>query len=175
MTEKPPACHGCPAYIKGRGFVPPTHPNHLNEVSVAVLGQGPGEQEAHASRPFHENAPAGSVLTRWLHGAGLARSTMWIGNTIQCWLPKGQKGGRWFGSIDPSNAMQMFCWQAHVGPSLSRLPNLKYVVPVGTPARRFLMGADIGERYCGTFTRGELPSERQPDRLGEEQTRSTAA
>jgi uracil-DNA glycosylase family 4 len=157
VTEKPLACSGCPAYERGLGFVPATHPARLNAVELAVVGQGPGEQEATTSRPFHEGAPAGSVLTRWLHGNGIPRSQIWLGNTVQCWMPKTKKGGRWFGSVDPTPTQQAFCWRAHVGPSLLSLPKLKFVVPVGTPARHFFMGKSAGERYCGTFTKGELP------------------
>ncbi len=157
MNDKPTTCYGCPALKKGLGFVPPAHPKDTTTVELAVIGQGPGEQEAHTSRPFHENAPAGSILTRWLHGSGIARSNIWLGNTIQCWLPKGKKGGRWFGSVDPTPATQEFCWRAHVGPNLNTHSNLRLVVPVGTPARHFLMGSWAGERYCGTFTKGTLP------------------
>ena len=155
---KPPTCLGCPAHQKGFGFVPPAVPLDPTRVELAVVGQGPGQQEAETSRPFLESAPSGFTLTRWLHGEALQRSTVWVGNTIQCWLPKGRTQGRWFGSTDPTRAMQQHCWNAHVGPSLAALPKLRLVIPVGAPARSFLMGSTYGERYCGTFTKLPLPT-----------------
>ena len=156
-TPKPDTCSGCPANGKGLGFISPTHPKDLSKVKLALVGQGPGEQEYETSIPFFEYAPSGSILTKWLHRAAILRSRCWVGNTIQCYLPKGYRGGRPWGSEDPTKAMQQFCWDQHVGPSLHSLPNLKFLVPIGTPARHFFMGSDKGERYCGTYNKGELP------------------
>jgi uracil-DNA glycosylase family 4 len=153
--EKPAGCVGCPLEHRGLSFVPPSGPPSAR---LAIVGQGPGEQEAATGKPFFEQAPAGSILTRWLHRAGIQRSSVWVGNIIQCWLPKGRRDGRWFGSIDPPRKAVAHCWRVHVGPALSSLPELQIVVPVGAPARKFLMGDKFGERYCGTFTQGELPN-----------------
>ena len=97
------------------------------------------------------------MLTKWLHRAGVQRGDVWVGNLIQCWLPKGYKGGRPWGSTDPTKEMIDHCWRTHVGPEVRALRELKFLVPVGKPAREFFLGSVYGERYCGTFNLREIP------------------
>jgi len=152
--EKPPECQGCPLETKGLGFVSGLGPP---DSQSAWLGQGPGEQEYETGVPFHPGAPSGSILTRWINESGLMRSGLWVGNTVQCWLPQGRRAGRPYGSLDPPRRAQQHCWDHHVGPQLAELTELWLVVPIGKPAREFLMGPTFGERYCGAPTRGQLP------------------
>ena len=61
------------------GFVPPdgTGTNH-----VCIMGEAPGEQEARYSKPFVEQAPAGSCLARLLRRAGLERDSFVLSNAV---------------------------------------------------------------------------------------------
>ena len=53
-----------------------------------------------------------------------------------------------------------WCWSAHVGPWISELGSNLIVVPVGTPATKFLMGIDPkkgAEKFMGTMNEVDLP------------------
>ena len=126
------------------------------DAQVAFVGQGPGEIEVETDTPFNPTAPAGGVFTSWLYAAEFQRTRVWIDNSVRCWEPKGYRAGHPYGSNPPSRAAQKWCWNAHVGPALHRLEGLRYVVPVGTPARHHLLG-NLGERYCGTPVEFTLP------------------
>ena len=49
---------------------------------MMVVGEGPGETEDHLGRPFV--GPAGQLLDRMLGAIGLARSEVYICNTVKC-------------------------------------------------------------------------------------------
>ena len=158
--SRPPACHGCPADTYATGFVEPVGPR--GSFNVVLVGQGPGEMEAIFSLPFYEHAPAGARLTKWLHRAGIPRSSVWIGNTVWCQLPKNR---------DPNPEEQHQCWRRHVRPWLERLqdkwkadhPGLAigpHLVALGGSAAKWLLGLsqDEGfERWVGTTLEVELP------------------
>lgn len=59
---------------------------------VMLIGQGPGEQEAKAGRPFV--GPSGEVLNEWLATAGIDRTKLWISNTIKHWATSLNERGR---------------------------------------------------------------------------------
>jgi uracil-DNA glycosylase family 4 len=139
---------------KGLGFVEPAGPL---SASLAFVGQGPGEQENYTGIPFYPNAPAGQMLTRWMNRAGIPRTEVFVCNVTQCWWPKGYKGGRPFGSVDPPREAIAQCWREYVGPALYELENLRLLVPVGAPSRQWFLGPEAGERYCGTANLVELP------------------
>lgn len=50
---------------------------------VMLIGQGPGEQESKAGRPFI--GPAGRLLDEALAAAGIARGRLWITNALKHW------------------------------------------------------------------------------------------
>lgn len=138
MTPKPPACDGCPARDHGLGFVPPTTPAGAEWV---VVGQGPGEQEALHSRPFHPQAPSGRLLRGWLSEAGIPEARTAFGNIVQCWLPTVRitdQVGK--GSRPPTPAEAAFCYRAHWHAWLTSLTPEAHVLAVGAPATRFLLG-----------------------------------
>ena len=110
-ATKPNECKGCPAYTWGVGFVPPTG---SMDSPLALVGQGPGEQEATFSRPFYPMAPSGSTLDRWLNKAGKSRTQMIVSNVVQCWLPKTKsKAGVPAGNRAPTTEETAYCWNAH--------------------------------------------------------------
>jgi DNA polymerase len=63
---------------------------------VMVIGQGPGEQEARARRPFV--GPAGRVLDEALAQVGIRRERLWLTNGIKHWAttvnPRGTRVNR---------------------------------------------------------------------------------
>lgn len=167
FRAKPPQCEGCPAYRWGRSFV---EPEGTPTSGFVLVGQGPGETEAHTSRPFHPDAPAGFLLTNRLYHSGLQRTEVLLGNLVQCWLPARVERGVPKGNRDPERAEAQWCWNAHVGPWLHGLQaegSLKHLIPVGAPAAKFLLGLpwDKGvERYMGTSQLVELPEVGTNDR-----------
>lgn len=62
------------------------------QAQVMLIGQGPGEQEAKAGRPFV--GPSGEVLNEWLATVGIDRSKLWISNTIKHWATALNERGR---------------------------------------------------------------------------------
>ena len=125
VGRRPPTCEGCPAHPTSLGWVPPTGPP---TATLALVGQGPGREEAYESRPFV--GVSGRLLDRWLSRAGIDRDTIHITNTVWCHLP---------GNRPPTPAEQTHCWDRHVGPTLHSLPHLRVVVPVGIEAQRLLL------------------------------------
>lgn len=149
MNPKPPTCEGCPAYGWGVGFVPPEVPTRQRDLTV--VGQGPGETEAHTSRPFHPDAPSGRMLTRWLHEAGWQRTRALITNVVWCWLPEAKPKGIPRGNRSPTAAEVHHCRRAHLDPLLATLQPNDLVVTVGAPATSSLLGVEKVSKYIGTI------------------------
>lgn len=61
------------------GFIPP---EGTGTNGVCLMGEAPGEMEAKYGRPFCEEAPAGSCLSRLLRRAGLERDQFVISNAV---------------------------------------------------------------------------------------------
>jgi DNA polymerase len=59
---------------------------------IMLIGQGPGEQEAKAGRPFV--GPSGEVLNEALATVGIDRAKLWITNTIKHWATSLNERGR---------------------------------------------------------------------------------
>lgn len=142
-APKPASCWGCPAYTKGISYVPGTGPLTAR---YALIGQGPGEVEAHAHRPFV--GPSGNKLDRWLTKAGLRRHEAWVDNVVRCWLPGNRK---------PTTAEAAYCTQAHLFPSLKALTHLEVTVSIGVPAMAVLVHPRASERTAGTCIQTEVP------------------
>jgi uracil-DNA glycosylase len=83
------ACTRCDLYKSGTQVV--WGEGHVG-AQIMVIGQGPGEQEAKAGRPFV--GPSGEVLNEALATVGIARDTLWITNTIKHWATKLNERGR---------------------------------------------------------------------------------
>jgi len=79
--SKPQSCSGCPLYEKGTGFVPADGPV---PAPILFMGEAPGWEEA--ARGLNFVGAAGSMATRLMRGAGIAREDSRIGNSIQCFL-----------------------------------------------------------------------------------------
>ena len=167
FPEKPEACKGCPAYKDGCGFVPfEGSPN----APLTLIGHGPGEQDAHFSRPFYPNSPSGSTLDRWINRAGKSRTEMFIGNIVLCWMPKGYNKQGPYGNRIPTEEEINYCWKTHVGKIVNNTTS-RFIAPIGVPATRWFLGIKDGgvEKYIGTFSKLEIKDENN----GKQQIRST--
>ena len=155
MRAKPARCDGCAARDIARGFVPGRGPSNAK---LALVGQGPGEDEAWTGQPFV--GKAGRQLDLWIVRAdaiirsmgclrGLHRTNIWITNTVMCWLP---------GNREPTRAEAAFCWKVNVSPELDRLRGtLQAIVPIGVPAMEVILNdRKVGERTAGSVFRRDL-------------------
>jgi len=140
LSPKPHSCCGCPAYTQGKGYVPGTGPL---SATMAIIGQGPGQDEAYAGEPFI--GLSGQRLNRWLATARVPRSHLYIDNAIRCWM------------LRPGTLQEAaYCALAHLLPSLQERSHLRVVVPVGVPAMRTFLGKKAGERLAGGLLTTDL-------------------
>ena len=72
------ACRACPLWKPATQTVFGEGPARAR---VLVLGEQPGDQEDLAGRPFV--GPSGRMLDRALEELGIARSTLWLTNTVK--------------------------------------------------------------------------------------------
>lgn len=158
LLPKPDACHGCPLYGDGMGFVP----DELRDVEVAILAQNPGENEEEGlrctdygprfgrrqmyltepCRPAPLIGPTGFLLEReFLPISGLSRDRVSLCNVLKCRLQyPGAKG-----KVERTNDMPTGktldaaieqCTREHL-----RFPAAtKLVVAMGAHAWRFMQG-----------------------------------
>lgn len=140
MIRKPPSCDGCPAKEVGRGYVPGHGPR---DATYAYIGQGPGEQEAHAGQPFV--GKAGFKAKDQLARASINPHRVWFDNVVRCWLPANRA---------PTKKERAFCGKVHLWPTLHTLrPTV--IITAGVPAASELLGEEVGERIVGNIIKKE--------------------
>jgi hypothetical protein len=151
-------CLGCPFIARGFSYVPGQGPA---DARLAIIGQAPGEQEAHSGTPFHPSGASGYKLQRWMDFAGLRREDVWVDNVVRCWIKVGKGKGE---DIVPPKAIAE-CWQRHVGPALWSLAQAAEargeqlrVAWVGTPAMRVGLGPWANAQTTGALVTTELRS-----------------
>lgn len=89
--SKPTNCKGCPLADVGLSYAPARgHPS----APYVIIGQGPGETEAHFGTPFHPRAPAGARLADWLASAGISQRDCFVDNSVRCWVVQRNKHGK---------------------------------------------------------------------------------
>ncbi len=139
LYPKPPTCIGCEAHSVGKSFVKPTGPQ---DATIAIIGQGPGEQEAYNGLAFV--GPSGRRLNSWLRTAGIDRHKCMVLNIIQCWVPNNRppRGGE----VD-------WCRERHWGPTLDSLKNLRVIIPVGVPAGKVFLGKHYKSSMAGSIVK----------------------
>lgn len=143
MKQRPAACEGCPAHATARGFVPPSGP--LDAV-MALVGQGPGADEAAFGEPFI--GESGRRLNMWCVRAEVPRERCAVGNVVWCQLP---------GNREPKPAEAQHCWRAHVRPWLESLHAVRVVVAIGKPAMQVFLGRKATTSLAGTLHNAPLP------------------
>jgi uracil-DNA glycosylase len=149
--EKPVAgCAGCALEQQGAGFVPGSGPTSAR---LCFIGESAGSDEAFLGAPFV--GPAGGVLSRILHRAGIARDAVRIDNVCRCQPP-----GNWFEPKAPWYYPALAqCVGSYLAPeTLHALPDNAVIVPLGTTALRTILnlhgveGVGIQE-FHGTISR----------------------
>jgi uracil-DNA glycosylase len=78
LREAMPACRGCELY---KFATQPVFGEGPAKARVMLIGEQPGDQEDRAGRPFV--GPAGEVLDRALHEAGIDRKEVYVTNAVK--------------------------------------------------------------------------------------------
>lgn len=153
MNSKPWSCTGCPAFWSGLSYVPPRGPTNP-PLGIALLGQGPGEREAHSGVPFI--GPSGRRLSSWLRKSGLDESTLYIDNAVRCWLPA-RRHPTPSGNRAPTATELRFCFRAHALPNLLAIEKQQLAlgrratfIAVGIPAGTALLGRTAKASMAGS-------------------------
>jgi uracil-DNA glycosylase family protein len=82
------SCKGCPLWKRGTQTV---FGEGLASARVMLIGEQPGDREDQEGRPFV--GPAGALLDRALHAAGIERSRTYVTNAVKHfkWEPRGKR------------------------------------------------------------------------------------
>ncbi len=82
------ACRSCDLWRRATQGVPGEGPQRA---TVMLVGEQPGDAEDIAGRPFV--GPAGALLRRVMHDAGMAPDTVYITNAVKhfSWEPRGKR------------------------------------------------------------------------------------
>jgi DNA polymerase len=126
-----PECEGCP--LEGSKKVPP---EGNPRARIALVGEGPGQNEEMQGRPFV--GAAGQVLNLILQRAGIVRSDLWVSNSTLC-----RKKSVVYKNtlISPDKALRIaseHCRSRLIGELAIVQP--KVIVPIGGLALRALTG-----------------------------------
>ena len=82
QPDQPPHWRRPTQKVPGEGVLP---------CDVLILGEGPGEKEDIAGRPFHPDGTAGKFLREMLAVSGLNQARVYITNTVKCRPPGNRK------------------------------------------------------------------------------------
>ena len=136
MIPKPPACIGCSLYDRGAGFAPP-YGNR--ESALVVVAEALGKNEALQGIPLV--GEAGVYWQRALGRLGLAKDSLYIGNTIQCQPP-----GNWL-----VGAPYEYAAIAHCAVHRKKLyePGAKTFLTMGVTATRTVLKEVLNVDYRG--------------------------
>src|SRR5450755_327528 len=78
LREAIPGCKGCELY---KFATQPVFGEGPAKARIMLIGEQPGDQEDRAGRPFV--GPAGEVLDRALHEAGIDRKEVYVTNAVK--------------------------------------------------------------------------------------------
>ena len=138
---KPLTCKDCPAYSLGIAYVPPRGPK---PAKIALIGQGPGEEEARLGKPFI--GKSGYLISQWLKAAGVVEREVWIDNVVRCRLVVTRKDGTpvpgpsgGLQNRTPSMKEMKYCWDCHGVKDLEVVKPM-VVFSAGVPATTMLLG-----------------------------------
>lgn len=134
--------------------MPPRGPLLTN---LAIIGQGPGEEEAALAKPFV--GKSGRMLSYWIAKAGLDESAIHIDNIVRCRLVARDKHNKptltASGNMmnrPPSVAEYSYCWASHGLPSLLGVLSKvgpRVIVPCGVPAATVVLGRKAKAGFVG--------------------------
>lgn len=122
-------CEDCTLNNKINTFVPSCGPV---DAKLAIVGEGPGYQEAKGGIPF--SGPSGSLLNATLEANGIARNDVVLTNAVLCRPP---------GNRTPTKE-EVSCCAPRLQAELQSLYNLEQVVTLGNTATQALLNTTIG-------------------------------
>jgi DNA polymerase len=139
--SKPLTCLECPAYSLGISYTTPRGPK---DAEIALIGQGPGEEEARLGKPFV--GKSGWMISKWLRAAKVVERLVYIDNVVRCRLVITNKDGEPIpgktGGLQnrtPTMAEMRYCWGVHGLVDLKKVKP-KVVLTAGVPATTMLLG-----------------------------------
>lgn len=125
-TPKHPLCDCLNCDLYDQPFVPATIPD---AVDLAVVGEGPGKEEARKGAPFV--GPSGALLDHGLKAAGLDRSRALLTNVVACRPPENET---------PTKSSVKAC----SGRLAKELQDVETIIPLGVTASSAVFGKKIG-------------------------------
>lgn len=142
------SCRGCDLYQRATQTV--FGEGHTGSAAIMLVGEQPGDQEDREGHPFV--GPAGALLARACHEAGIERDVLYLTNTV--------KHFRWRPAATHQGGKRM-----HQTPSAGQVqacrPWLQKEIEVVQPAVIVLLGATaarslLGEAFRISRQRGDL-------------------
>lgn len=112
-----------------------------------LVGEAPGEHEDRDLIPFHERAPAGSVLTRILSRGGWKRESFRITNVVWSRPPGNRLDGTHY------EAEAIAAWRPHLLAEIDRMKP-RAIVALGNVALKTLTNYGVGKGQTITSVRG---------------------
>jgi DNA polymerase len=143
LREEGLACTRCDLHLTG---LPVVWGEGNLAAGVMFIGQGPGEQESKAGRPFV--GPAGRLLDAALETAGIDRARLYLTNALKHWATTINERGTRVNrapKVGELNACRLW-WEGEVAIIQPRI-----VVCIGAPAAQ----AVIDKRFKITEQRGQ--------------------
>ncbi len=143
LREQGLACTRCDLHKTG---LPVVWSEGDVNAQVMIIGQGPGEQESKAGRPFV--GPAGRLLDEALAAVGIDRRRLWITNALKHWSTTVNERGNVVNRaprISELNACRVW-WENEVG-----IVQPRVIVCIGGPAAQ----AVIDKNFKITQQRGQ--------------------
>lgn len=124
------------------------------DAQIAVVGEGPGEQEVRHPQRVPFVGGAGNLLWRGLNKYGMHRGNVYVTNVVKRQISLSRKGGerhivhrdeldKWIGMLN---------WE------LSQLPSIRYVLILGNYALEALTSLDGILKWRGSVLDAELPN-----------------
>lgn len=105
---------------------------------IAIIGEYPGEQEVAFNKPFM--GAAGKLLWNSLRNQGILRPDVYTTNLVKRRVP----------STSPLSAPEFTLWKEALEYELSLLPNLEYIVSLGSSVLSALLGLDGVDKFRGS-------------------------
>jgi DNA polymerase len=134
LREAEAACRRCPLYKNATQVVPGEGPAHAR---IMMVGEQPGDQEDRECKPFV--GPAGGVLDKAIHDAGLDRMSIFVTNAVKHFKfePRGKR--RLHKRPNVHEIERCHIWFDHE----RKLVKPELVVALGATAARSVLGRTV--------------------------------
>ena len=129
LEQRNRACTACPLRV---GCMQVVVSEGDPAAPLVIVGEGPGAEEDREGRPFV--GPAGQLLDRILHAAGISRSEAYLTNVVKCRTPQNRS---------PDVLETATCTGLWLDPQLALL-RPRVTVTLGNTATQHLLGTEQG-------------------------------